>query len=278
MPELPEVETTVRGIRPHMAGKTLRRIEVRDHRLRWPVDLPSELTPAPVLGLQRRAKYLLIELPTGHLIVHLGMSGSLRWLPVAENPQKHDHIDFHLDDGSIVRYNDPRRFGSVHFQPAPLAEHFLLSKLGPEPLSDAFDGAYLKAMARSRRTPIKSVLMDAHVVVGVGNIYANEALFRAGVRPTHRASRMTLAACEAIVAEVKTVLGWAIERGGTTLRDFVGGDGRPGYFQQELLVYGREGEPCRRCGTDLNGVRITGRATVYCPKCQPASGFKATGC
>lgn len=278
MPELPEVETTVRGIRPHMAGKTLKRIDVRDSRLRWPVELPSDLTPVPVLDLHRRAKYLLIELPIGHLIVHLGMSGSLRWLPVAENPQKHDHVDFQMDDGSVVRFNDPRRFGSLHFHRGDLSNHFLLRKLGPEPLSKAFDGAHLKRFTRGRKTSIKSVLMDASVVVGVGNIYANEALFRAGVRPSHRAARMTLAACDAIAAEVKTVLGWAIERGGTTLRDFVGADGRPGYFQQELLVYGREGEPCRRCSETLKGLRITGRATVYCPKCQPASGFRPLGC
>lgn len=281
MPELPEVETTARGVAPHVTGKRLSSIDVRQPALRWPVTLPNAACTATVRRVYRRAKYVLFETDLGHFIVHLGMSGSLRWLPSpVAVPGKHDHIDFvfaeSADGGGVLRYNDPRRFGSLHWHEGPLAEHFLLARLGVEPLSDAFSGAYLKGHTRGRKTPIKSLIMDSHIVVGVGNIYANEALFRAGIRPTHRAARMTLAACDALAAEIKTVLGWAINRGGTTLRDFVGGDGKPGYFQQELLVYGREGEPCRRCASPLQSVRISNRATVYCRNCQPASGFSVS--
>lgn len=280
MPELPEVETTARGVAPHVTGRRLSTIEVRQPSLRWPVQLPKAACSATIRRVYRRAKYVLFETEIGHFIVHLGMSGSLRWLPnPAPAPAKHDHIDFVFEgngaDGGVLRYNDPRRFGSLHWHEGELTEHFLLARLGVEPLSDAFTGAYLKGYTRARKTPIKSLIMDSHVVVGVGNIYANEALFRAGIRPTHRAARMTLAACDALVGEIKAVLGWAIKRGGTTLRDFVGGDGKPGYFQQELLVYGREDEPCRRCSAPLQGVRISNRATVYCRNCQPASGFRA---
>lgn len=283
MPELPEVETTARGVAPHVTGKRLTAIDVRQPSLRWPVEIPEVAQTASIRQVYRRAKYVLFKTDVGHFILHLGMSGSLRWLPApAPAPQKHDHIDFvfaspsqDAEGAGVLRYNDPRRFGSLHWHAGVLDEHFLLARLGVEPLSDAFSGDYLKGYTRGRKTPIKSLIMDSHVVVGVGNIYANEALFRAGIRPTHRAARMTLAACEALVAEIKTVLGWAINRGGTTLRDFVGGDGKPGYFQQELLVYGREGEACRRCEEPLQGVRISNRATVYCRNCQPASGFRA---
>ena len=224
-------------------------------------------------AVERRAKYLLLNCDSGSLIVHLGMSGSLRVLPRDVPVQKHDHVDVCLDSGKVLRLNDPRRFGSVHWQPAG-SEHWLLDRLGVEPLSDAFDGAYLKRAARGRRVAVKSLLMDGRVVVGVGNIYATEALFMAGIRPTLRAGRGTRASYEHLAAAVKQVLAGAITQGGTTLRDFVNQDGQPGYFRQSLYVYGREGLPCKVCATPLRGLRLAQRATVFCPKCQRAQGFR----
>ena len=251
-----------------MRGRRLRRIVVRNPNLRWPVRLPSGLEGQRLSPIQRRAKYLLLPLETGGLIVHLGMSGHLALVSANTPAAKHDHVDIQLDDGHTVRFTDPRRFGSIHWHPHPLNAHPLLRHLGPEPLSTDFDGSYLAAQSRNRRVAIKSLLMDAKVVVGVGNIYANEALFVAGVRPRVAARHVPRGRLDALAAAIKTTLANAIEQGGTTLRDFVGSDGRPGYFAQQLAVYGRGGEPCHRCGETLKEVRLADRSTVYCRQCQ----------
>ena len=284
MPELPEVETTLRGIEAAIDGRCLIDWEIRNAALRWPVELPDALRQQRITGLRRRAKYLLLEtaplatppldIPTGALIVHLGMSGSLRVVDDSVAPRKHDHVDLRFDSGSILRLHDPRRFGSLHYCPAPVESHFLLRNLGVEPLSSAFDGAHLKRLAKGRRAPIKNFIMDARIVVGVGNIYANEALFLAGIRPTQAAGKLSLPACEALAGAIRDVLASAIQMGGTTLRDYVGGNGETGYFKQSLNVYGREGETCNLCDTALVSLRLGQRATVYCPKCQHSRGFK----
>ena len=230
--------------------------------------IPNDVRGQEIGRVGRRAKYLLLPLESGALIVHLGMSGHISVVPVETPPAKHDHVDFVLDDGRTVRLTDPRRFGSVHWQPYPVADHWLLQGLGPEPLSADFNGGYLAERARGRRLAIKSLLMDARVVVGIGNIYANEALFLAGIRPRIAAGRLAAPRLEGIVGAVKATLASAIQSGGTTLRDFSGTDGRPGYFVHELAVYGRGGKPCPRCETTLKEVRLSGRATVYCPRCQ----------
>ena len=270
MPELPEVETTRRGIAPHLLGKTFTQAVVRNHRLRWPVPktLDRALRGQGIEAVDRRGKYLLLRLRDGALILHLGMSGSLRVLPADTPPRKHDHIDLILDSGRALRLHDPRRFGSLHWTGNRPETHPLLADLGPEPLGDAFDGDYLHRMAQGRRIAVKAFLLNAHIVVGVGNIYANEALFRAGIHPDRPAGRIGLARYERLVAAVRAVLGEAIEQGGTTLRDFVSGDGQPGYFAQSLSVYGRAGQACRSCGQTLKSGRKGQRATVYCPRCQ----------
>jgi len=273
VPELPEVETTRRGIAPHLVGRRLVGFEVRNAALRWPVVLPEALRGQTVSAVERRAKYLLIRCDSGTLIVHLGMSGSLRVVAAAAPPGKHDHVDLQLDSGCVLRLNDPRRFGSVHWHAQAPEGHWLLARLGVEPLSEAFTGAYLKRAARRRRVCVKNLLMDGRVVVGVGNIYANEALFLARIRPTLRAGRVTLASYQRLAGAVRQVLGDAIGMGGTTLRDFVNQDGQPGYFRQSLYVYGREGLPCRVCGAALKGLRLGQRASVFCPNCQRAQGF-----
>lgn len=270
MPELPEVETTRRGLLPHVQGKTLRGVVVRDTRLRWPVtaELGERLTGQRITGLARRGKYLLLALPDGTVMMHLGMSGSLSVVESNKPPEKHDHIDMALDSGLSLRFTDPRRFGAVLWVEGDPAEHALLSHLGPEPLEAGFDGAYLYALSRKRKQAIKSFLMDSKVVVGVGNIYANEALFLSGIRPGLRAGGISRARYNLLAHAVVKVLEAAIEHGGTTLRNFVGGDGRPGYFKQSLQVYGRGGRPCRTCGATLKEVRIGNRSTVYCATCQ----------
>lgn len=270
MPELPEVETTRRGIAPHVEGRRVASLVVRQPSLRWPVpkDLPRLLRGQEIRALERRAKYLLFRMPRGTMLVHLGMSGSLRIVPAVEPVRKHDHVDVCMDSNTVLRFHDPRRFGCVLWIPGPTLEHPLLTALGPEPLAPAFDAAYLHTRAQRRKTAIKSLIMDGRIVVGVGNIYANEALFAAGILPTRAAGAVSLARCERLVAEIKTVLARAIEVGGTTLRDFVGGDGKPGYFQQTLAVYGRAGQTCQRCATVLKECRLGQRSTVYCPRCQ----------
>ncbi len=269
MPELPEVETTRRGVEPHCRGRVVEAVIVREPRLRWPVpaDLPALLAGQTVRGVERRAKYLLFRTGAGTLMVHLGMSGSLRVVKPDEPAAFHDHIDLVLRGGVCLRYNDPRRFGSFHWlgdEPG----HPLLDHLGPEPLDDTFSGAYLYRRSRGRKGPVKNFLMDGKVVVGVGNIYANEALFLSGIRPDRAAGRVGEARYEALADNVKLVLTSAIKQGGTTLRDFVGGDGKPGYFAQQLRVYGRTGQPCRVCRTPLRELRLGQRSSVYCVVCQ----------
>jgi formamidopyrimidine-DNA glycosylase len=270
MPELPEVETTVRGIAPHVAGRLVARVAVHDPRLRWPVDpaLAGWATGQRILGVQRRGKYLLLQLERGHLMVHLGMSGSLRVLPVSTARETHDHFDLEMDSGWLLRFNDPRRFGSLHHITGDPGEHPLLRKLAPEPLDAAFDADYLYTVTRRRKVAIKLAIMNSQLVVGVGNIYASESLFRAGIRPGRAAKSLTRAECTALVKAIKAVLGDAIKAGGTTLRDYVGASGEPGYFRQRLFVYERAGEPCRRCGTPIKH-RVQGaRSTYFCPSCQ----------
>ncbi len=276
MPELPEVETARRGLEPLLVGREIVGWTVRNPNLRWPVRLPPQLRGLRCCAVERRAKYLLLKLngaARGTLILHLGMSGSLRLLPASAAPRLHDHLDIELSGGVLLRLNDPRRFGSVHWQADPVADHWLLRHLGPEPLSEEFSGAYLKARARRRRVAVKNFIMDSRIVVGVGNIYANEALFLAGIRPTAAAGRVTLLGYQRLAAAIQRVLGDAIDMGGTTLRDFVNQDGNPGYFKQSLNVYGRDGLPCRRCATLLRGIRTGQRATVFCPRCQQARSF-----
>jgi len=269
MPELPEVETTRRGVSPHVVGKKVIELIVREPRLRWPVpeDLGEKLVGQRILSVDRRAKYLLFNTRAGTLLVHLGMSGSLRVVGDSGELKKHDHIDIVLAGGGRLRYCDPRRFGSFLWC-EPGREHPLLAHLGPEPLSPDFHGGLLYGKSRGRKGPVKNFIMDGKVVVGVGNIYANEALFRAGIRPDRPAGRISAVRYELLAKQIKQVLTTAINQGGTTLRDFVGGDGQPGYFAQELLVYGREGQPCTRCKAPLRQLRLGQRTSVYCVACQ----------
>jgi len=270
MPELPEVETTRRGIGPHTIGRRVVDVLVRDARLRWPVppELRRMLSGSVIEDVQRRGKYLLFRSDTGTLILHLGMSGSLRVVSGADSPGKHDHVDIILEGGVVLRYNDPRRFGCLLWTLEDPGEHSLIAHLGPEPLEGEFDGDYLYRQSRKRRLAVKPFIMDASVVVGVGNIYANEALFSAGIHPARAAGRISRARYECLAAEIRQVLAAAIRQGGTTLRDFVGGDGKPGYFRQQLNVYDRGGLPCANCGRELAESRLGQRSTVYCTLCQ----------
>ena len=270
MPELPEVETTRSGIAPHVVGSCIDKLIVREARLRWPVPktLPRKLKGQHIRQLSRRGKYLLFQMENGTLIVHLGMSGSLRIIDQGVPAGAHEHIDLLLDNGRCLRFTDPRRFGAWLWTEAAIEKHPLLADLGPEPLSDAFNGEYLFTRSRKRTVAVKSFLMNSRIVVGVGNIYANEALFRAGVHPSRAAGRISRQRCEKLVDSIKAVLTEAIREGGTTLRDFVGGEGKPGYFKQALQVYGRTGEACSRCGTPIREGRIGQRSTFYCPHCQ----------
>ncbi len=268
MPELPEVETTCRGIAPHLLDRVVSGAVVRQPQLRWPIpDLARLLAGQRVHSVERRGKYILIGFAHGTLIVHLGMSGSLRVLPATATPRPHDHVDL-LFGESCLRLHDPRRFGALLWTEGAPLDHPRLHALGPEPLSEGFDGGHLHRAARGRRVPIKGLLMDGRVVVGVGNIYASEALFRAGILPQRACHRISRQRLDRLAAEVKTVLRYAIERGGTTLRDFLNESGQPGYFAQELFVYGRAGQPCKRCGTRIRTRQIGQRASAYCPRCQ----------
>jgi len=268
MPELPEVETTRRGIEPSISGRRISGWQLRQPRLRWPVELPDRLRGERVHRVLRRAKYLILEIDSGALIVHLGMSGSLQLTNVGAPAGRHDHVDLEFDGRRALRLTDPRRFGSIHYHEGDWRTHWLIRGLGVEPLDAAFSGAHLHSVSRGRRVAVKLLLMDAAVVVGVGNIYANESLFRAGIRPRHAAGRIPLDRYAALAESVRVVLREAIDQGGTTLRDFVDESGRRGYFSQSLNVYGREGLPCYRCGSVLKGLRLGQRATVYCPNCQ----------
>jgi formamidopyrimidine-DNA glycosylase len=269
MPELPEVETVRRGLAPHLENQRILGARVRDGRLRWPVpaDLDETLRGRTVRTLARRGKYLLFRFDFGALICHLGMSGSLRLTEASITPEKHDHLDLPLEDGRLLRYRDPRRFGAVLWSDDP-DRHPLLASLGVEPLSSDFDGASLYALCRGRTTAIKALLMDAHLVVGIGNIYANEALFHADIDPRLAAGRLSRPRCARLSDAVKETLTRAIAAGGSTLRDFVDGQGKPGYFQQTYFVYGRAGEACRRCGSPIRRIRQGARSTFFCPRCQ----------
>ncbi len=278
MPELPEVETTLRGIEPALTGRTITEVIVRNASLRWPV--PDEVGQARgrrVSRCWRRAKYLLIELARaesdtvsagGGLLIHLGMSGSLRICEADDAPRKHDHVDIVLENGKCIRFNDPRRFGVFSWWEPPAEGHKLLRDLGPEPLSDAFSGMQLWQRSRGRKGAVKNFIMDGKIVVGVGNIYASEALYMAGIHPMRAAGRVSRARYEALAAAIRDVLRRAIAHGGTTLRDFVNSDGNPGYFAQELLVYEREGLPCFQCRAPIRRKVIGQRSSYYCPRCQ----------
>jgi formamidopyrimidine-DNA glycosylase len=269
MPELPEVETTLRGITPALLERTISEVRVRNAALRWPVtDEVQQACGQRVSSLQRRAKYLLITLGSGGLMIHLGMSGSLRICDEDDAPRKHDHVDIVLDNGRCMRFNDPRRFGLFCWWQAPVNQHPLLRHLGPEPLQDGFSGAYLYQKSRGRRGAVKNFIMDGKVVVGVGNIYASESLFMAGIHPVRAAGRISAVRYGALVAAIRDVLQHAIRQGGTTLRDFAGSDGKPGYFAQELLVYGRDGAPCFQCGAAIRKKVIGQRSSFYCARCQ----------
>jgi len=271
MPELPEVETTRRGIEPQLCGRAVTKVEVRDVRLRQPVPvaaIEAGTEGKKLVGVRRRAKYLLLDFADGSLIVHLGMSGSLTVVDRVIPPGKHDHIDIVFADRAL-RYRDPRRFGLMLWQPGEGLAHPLLAALGPEPLEREFDAAYLLRSFAGSRQAVKVALMDARRVVGVGNIYASESLFRAGVNPGMPVNELDLDDCRRIVAATGETLRAAIAAGGSSLRDFVGSDGKPGYFQQQYHVYGREGEPCSFCGTAILRAVIGQRSTYWCPLCQP---------
>jgi len=270
MPELPEVETALRGIAPIAVGRRIAAMRVYDRRLRWsvPAGLPKLVIGQEVSALVRRSKYLLFGFRDGTLLVHFGMTGSLRAFSVPPPRRPHDHVDIVLDSGVTLRYHDPRRFGAMLWLPPPALAHPLLAGLGPEPFDPACDADYLWRATRRRAAAIKLALMDNHLIVGVGNIYANESLFRAGIRPTTPANRVSKPRFATLIREVRATLDEAIAKGGTTLRDFVDSRGEPGHFQYDHLVYGRQGLPCTVCGAVIRQIRLGGRSTTYCPRCQ----------
>lgn len=269
MPELPEVETTCRGIAPHSEGRTVRDVVVRQPQLRWPVpDSLNRLVGQTINAVSRRAKYVLLETDVGTAMLHLGMSGSLRVVDAALPAGKHDHVDLVLDSGQAIRLHDPRRFGAVLWTEDAIENHKLIQHLGPEPLTDAFNAGYLYACAQKRSLSVKQFIMDAQVVVGVGNIYASESLFMAGISPKRAANKVSKARYVLLTDCIKSVLAKAIQQGGTTLRDFVQAEGKPGYFQQQLNVYGRSGEDCRQCGETIRQIKQGQRSTFYCARCQ----------
>jgi formamidopyrimidine-DNA glycosylase len=270
MPELPEVETTRRGIERAVLGRRITGLALYDRRLRWPVDasLPERLAGQHIVEVGRRAKYLLLRLEHGTLIAHLGMSGSLRVLPERTDRATHDQFDLALEGGLTLRFNDPRRFGSLHYTGDDPAQHRLLRHLAPEPFAEEFDAAYLHRVTRGRRAAIKQVLLNGRLVTGVGNIYASESLFRARINPRRAARRLRLPDCARLVRAIRAVLEMAIRAGGTTLRDYVGTDGNPGYFRRRLYVYERDGRPCRVCRTPVRRFTQGQRSTYFCPHCQ----------
>jgi formamidopyrimidine-DNA glycosylase len=269
MPELPEVETSRRGIEPFLVGERIDKIIVREKRLRWPVSaaVATQLAGQIVNSVTRRAKYLLINTSNGSAMIHLGMSGSVYMVDRGTPATVHEHFDFDLASGKTLRYRDPRRFGSLHWTKTP-EQHKLIKSLGPEPLGDDFSGEYLWQRSRGRKVAIKQFIMNANVVVGVGNIYASEALFLAGINPLRAAGRVARQRYDVLADVIQQVLLRAIEAGGTTLRDFYGGDGAAGYFKQELAVYGREELPCIECKRPLTAVVLGQRSTFYCKNCQ----------
>ena len=270
MPELPEVETARRGLAPHLEGQTIMELKVREHRLRLPIpdDMGEMLAGQQVRALRRRGKYLILDLQKGSVLIHLGMSGSLRVLPTITPPGPHDHLDLVLAGGRCLRLRDPRRFGLFLWAQDIPERHPLLCELGPEPLEEGFNGDYLFRQSRGRRRRLKGFVMDSRVVVGVGNIYASESLYLAGLRPDRHAGELDMVEYQALALAIVSVLTSAIAAGGTTLRDFVGEDGHPGYFARQLQVYGREGQPCIRCANPILRVKIEQRSSFYCPGCQ----------
>ena len=270
MPELPEVETTLRGISPHIKNQTVCKVIIRQPKLRWliPTELPGLIEQQTLISLSRRAKYLLLHFNTGTLLIHLGMSGSLRVISANTPPAKHDHFDIEFTHQKSIRLTDPRRFGAVLWLGTEPYQHALLSKLGPEPLSDDLTGHYLYEKSRHKKVSIKQFIMNQTIVTGVGNIYCTEALYYAGISPVRAAGNISLKRYQTLVTQIKKTLSLAIEQGGTTLRDFVGSDGKPGYFKQELCVYGRSGLPCQNCKQPLTEIKQAQRTTVYCTQCQ----------
>ena len=272
MPELPEVETTLRGVEPYLKGTKITQVAIRNYSLRWPIEknLTDILKGQTIRQLYRRAKYLLLECDSGTLIIHLGMSGRLRILALRDNikAEKHDHFDMEVDTGYLLRYTDPRRFGAILWTSKLVSEHLLFATLGPEPLSEVFTADYLQQQSATRRCCIKTLIMNSKIVVGVGNIYANEALFMAKIHPKTSSNQLTIADCDKLVAAIKFILKQAIKAGGTTLKDFRKSDGKPGYFAQQLNVYGQEGEACPNCSGKIEHYKEAQRATFFCPKCQ----------
>lgn len=270
MPELPEVETTRRGIEPHILSRKITKIVIRQPKLRWPIpaNLPELLTGQKIDAVERRAKYLLLRMANGCLIIHLGMSGSLRICDHGSPVEKHDHFDLRLDNNKTLRLRDPRKFGAVLWSENNSTEHPLMAGLGPEPFDEHFNGDYLKSTSTGKKIAIKQFIMDGKVVTGVGNIYACEALYRAAINPKRAAGKISGQRFERLSIEIKRTLREAIEQGGTTLKDFVNESGKPGYFQQQLSVYGREGLPCPNCESPIKKITLGQRSTFYCPKCQ----------
>jgi formamidopyrimidine-DNA glycosylase len=269
MPELPEVEITRQGLLP-LINQTVKHVVIRNPSMRWPIPdhLPATLSNQTLLSLSRRAKYILAQFENGTLLIHLGMSGHISLLDRNYPPEKHDHFDIQFQDNQVLRLNDPRRFGAVLWGGLSPHEHPLLSKLGPEPLDNAFNAKYLYQQTRSRKSPIKNTIMDAHLVVGVGNIYASESLFRARINPQLPANKLSLAKCEKLVNEIKATLADALKAGGSSLQDFKAVNGQSGYFQQSYFVYGRTDQLCKVCGTLIKSIRLGQRSTFYCQSCQ----------
>lgn len=270
MPELPEVETTRRELASRLIGRRVSRVLIRESRLRWPIppELAERLEGRRITGLGRRAKYLLASTRHGTALIHLGMAGSLRIVANGEPPGRHDHVDWRLEDGQCLRYRDPRRFGAMLWWEGPPTGHPLLSRLGPEPFSAAFHGEWLHERSRGRRAAVKSFLMDGRIVAGVGNIYANEALFEAAIHPLRPAGRISRARYGRLAAAIRGILARAIGAGGTSFRDYVRTGGEPGRYQARLMAYDRAGKPCVRCGAALRGSVVGQRSTVWCPRCQ----------
>ncbi|MCK5829581.1 MAG: bifunctional DNA-formamidopyrimidine glycosylase/DNA-(apurinic or apyrimidinic site) lyase [Methylococcales bacterium] len=271
MPELPEVETTCRGISPHITGKKIAEVIVRQRQLRWPIpeNINEILRNLVINKVSRRAKYLLLETnKVSTVLLHLGMSGSLRIVDSKQVPGKHDHVDFVFTDGTVLRFNDTRKFGAILYTTEPINQHKLISQLGSEPLSEKFTGNHLHQLSRNKKVSIKAFIMDGHHVVGVGNIYASESLFMAGILPTRQAGRVSLKRYQKLAQCIKVVLQQAINQGGTTLRDFVNEQGKPGYFQQSLSVYGRSEQKCLLCSSPIKQIKIAQRASYYCNQCQ----------
>ena len=270
MPELPEVETSRRGITPHIINQTIKQVILRQPKLRWliPAEIPQIFAAQQIEQVQRRGKYLLLKTSKATLILHLGMSGVLRVLDSNTPAKKHDHVDLVFTHGISLRFSDPRRFGCLLWTNTDPLQHRLLKHLGIEPLDSAFNSAYLFKQSRKRKLTIKQLLMHNHLVVGIGNIYANEALFAASIRPTKSAATLTQAQCKLLVPAIKRILRRAIKAGGTTLNDFTQSDGNPGYFKQKLQVYDRAGQPCKKCKSTVKQIVIAGRSSFYCPYCQ----------